>query len=394
MKLKMSAIYNINKEILSTMLVIIVIILSSCSNPTKERPSEPQQEQNKKTDNVTLTDAQYKTANIRLGSVEQKNISAILYANGKLDVPPQNMISISAPFGGFLKNTDLLQGKPVKKGELIAVIENPEYVQFQQDYLEAKSQLEFLETEYKRQEELSRENVNAQKTFQQAKAAWLGKEAIVNGLHAKLGLLNINFNTLDKGEISSVVNLYAPINGYVTEVNFNIGSFVNPSDVLFKIVDTSHLHAELTVFEKDVTKLKKGQKIRFTLPGDSKERLATVYLIGREISADRTVRIHCHLDQEDTDLLPGMYLNAVIELGNALTNVLPDKAIVDFEGKHYVFFEQKPMNFKMIEVSTGVSEQGYTEVSIPANAMANASGKLVVNGAYSLLSKMKNTEEE
>jgi cobalt-zinc-cadmium efflux system membrane fusion protein len=341
---------------------------------------------------VTLNQAQYKTADIQLGSIEQRNISNALQVNGQLDVPPQNLISISAPFGGFLKNTELLQGKLVKKGEAIAVIQNPEYVQFQQDYIEAKSQLEFLESEYNRQQELAKENVNSQKTLQQAKAAYLSKSAILKGLYAKLVMLNINFDLLDRGEISSVVNLYAPITGYVTEVNFNIGSFVNPTDVLFKIVDTSHLHAELTVFEKDVVKIKKGQKVRFVLPGDTKERFATVYLIGREISADRTVRIHCHLDEEDTDLLPGMYLNATVELGSNVSDVLPEKAIVDFEGKHYVFIAEQNNQFKMTEVSIGISELGYTSVTLSPD-LDKSSVKVVVNGAYSLLSKMKNSEQ-
>ena len=179
--------------------------------------------------------------------------------------------------------------------------------------------------------------------------------------------------------------------------------------MLFEIVDTRHLHAELTVFEKDVLKLKLGQKVRFTLANETKERTAKVYLIGREIGSDRSIRIHCHLDKEDMELLPGMYLKAIVETGEALVAALPDEAIVDFQGKKYIFIpseenEKKPdqsepheivkntQRYTMVEINTGFSDLGYTQVTLPDSIDGNAD--IVVKGAYSLLSKMKNSEEE
>jgi cobalt-zinc-cadmium efflux system membrane fusion protein len=376
--------------------IIFLLALTTFQFSCSTKKIEQTNEQLDTTSNVVeLTAEQFKTADIKLASIEKRSLSGALKVNGKLDVPPQNLVSVSAPFGGFLQHTEMLQGKQVHKGELIAVMQNSEYIQLQQDYLDNKSQLEFLETEFKRQEELSKENINAQKSLQQAKASYLSKSAIVEGLHVRLKMLNIDFNKLAKGEITSTVNLYSPINGFVTEVNFNIGSFVNPTDILFKIVDTSHLHAELTVFEKDVTKIKKGQKIRFTLAGEGEERIATVYLIGREIAADRTVRIHGHLDKEEHDMLPGMYLSAFIETGDNMVNALPEKAIIDFETKKYIFTADadKKLAFTMVEVKTGLSEQGYTEVIFPEDINASTI-QVVVNGAYSLLSKMKNSGEE
>jgi len=198
--------------------------------------------------------------------------------------------------------------------------------------------------------------------------------------------------------------VYSPINGYVTEVNVNIGKFVNPTDVLFEIVDTEHLHAELTVFEKDVPKLKIGQKVRFTLANETKERTAIVYLIGREISTDRTIRIHCHIDKEDKDLLAGMYLKAIVETSGALVAALPDEAIVDFQGKKYIFVptsgehaegkneEIERKHFAMTEIQVGYSEDGYTEI-LPSDGL-DVNTEVVVKGAYSILSKMKNSEVE
>ncbi len=358
---------------------------------------------------VELTVAQMKNAGVELGQVEHKQISGTIKVNGILDVPPQQLISVSVPLGGFLKSTTLLQGSQVRKGQLIAVIENPDYIQIQQDYLEAKNQFEFSKADYERQQELAKENVNAQKTLQQAKSTYKTWLAKMNGLMAKLKMINVDFISLDAGNITSTGNVYSPISGYVTEVNVNIGKFVNPSDVLFEIVDTEHLHAELTVFEKDVPKLKIGQKIRFTLANETKERLATVYLIGRKIGTDRSIRIHCHIDKEDKELLPGMYLKAIVEAGDVEVTALPDEAIIDFQGKKYVFIpiaeekhaeeksesaehHEEGQHFIMMEVEIGSSEVGYTEII--ASESLSEKTKVVVKGAYAILSKIKNGEEE
>lgn len=280
---------------------------------------------------------------------------------------------------------------------MIAVIENPDFIQLQQDYLEAKSQFEFASADFERQQELAKENVNAQKALQQAKStyqSWLTRK---NGLQAKLKLINIDMAILETGSITSTANVYSPISGYVTKVNVNIGRFVNPSDILFEIVDTEHLHAELMVFEKDAQKIKVGQKVRFVLANETKERIATVHLVGREISADRTIRIHCHIDREDSNLLPGTYLKAIVETGGTLVNALPDEAIIDFQGKKYLFIPAEgrqgdAQHFTMIEIQVGSHEQGFTEIMLPEGFDVNK--EVVVKGAYSVLSKIKNSEED
>lgn len=385
-----------NSILYKTLAVLtIAFSLTSCGNKKEETKEESHHDE--VANSVELTDEQYKIVGVTLGKIEMKALSGAIKVNGMLDVPPQNLVSISAPMGGFLKSTELLQGLKVKKGEVIAVIQNADYIQLQQDYVDTKSQLEYLEADYRRQEELAKENVNSQKTLLQSKTQYQSMMAKVGGLKAKLSLLGINTSQIESGNFQNTITLYAPISGYVTQVNVNIGMFVNPTDVMFKIVDTEHLHAELTVFEKDVPKLKIGQKVRFTLANETVERVATVYLIGREIQEDRTVRIHCHLDKEDEQLLPGMYLKAYVEAGTQSVPALPNEAIVTFEGNNYVFEnvpsdEKGTHHFKMIQVVTGVSELGYTEVQLPKGI--NAESSLVIKGAYDILSKMKNSESE
>jgi cobalt-zinc-cadmium efflux system membrane fusion protein len=318
--------------------------------------------------------------------------------NGTLDVPPQNLVSISSSFGGTVKSTSLLQGMKVKKGQEIATIQHPDYITFQQDYLDFKSQLEFLKSENERQQDLAKENINSKKIAQKAKSEYESMLAKVNGLKAKLQLLNISISKLEKGIIKSYISLISPISGYVTEINTNIGAVVSPTDILFKIADTEHLHAELTVYEKDIPKLHVGQKVRFKLVNEDKERYAEISLIGREINHERAVKVHCHLEQIDAELIPGMYLNALVESGSKNVTALPESAIVDFEGDKYIFIEREADHknehrFEMVPIKIGVSELGYVEVMLPSNLNFKKS-KVVINGAYDVLSAMKNGEEE
>jgi cobalt-zinc-cadmium efflux system membrane fusion protein len=386
--------FNLYKGLL---IIFITTVLTSCNRKAPDEnvdTDEPEEVSN----TVVLSASQVKNVGIVLGHIEQRQINGTIKVNGVLDVPPQQLISIGAPMGGFVKKTMLLQGTRVKKGQVIATIENLDFIQIQQDYLEAKNQMEFTKADFERQQKLSSENINSQKTLQQSKTNYATWQAKYNGLSEKLKVLNLNAAAIETGDMKSSIDLYSPINGYVTEVNVNVGKFVNSTDILFEIVDTEHLHAELTVFEKDIPKLKIGQKVRFTLANETKERTATVHLIGRKIGADRTIRIHCHIDNEDTELLPGMYLKALVETGGALVNALPNEAIIDYVGKKYIFIasdetkNSTDKKFLITEIQTGNSESGFTEIQFNNDLTGNAN--VVVKGAYSLISKMKNSEEE
>ncbi|MFH6997409.1 efflux RND transporter periplasmic adaptor subunit [Flavobacterium sp. FlaQc-57] len=386
----------------TSMLFLAVTLFTACGDKTKEsEPAAAEAKPAAQADIVEITAEQYNSAAIELGSIESKALSGTTKVNGILDVPPQNLVSISTPFGGFVKSTTLLQGMKVSKGQLVAMMQNPDYIQPQQDYIDLKSQLNYLKQDYDRQLQLSKENVNALKTLQKSKSEYESVRARVAGLKSKLQLMNVNISSLEKGTIQSSIPLYSPINGYVTQVNTNIGAFVNSEDVLFKIADTGNLHAELTVFEKDVPKLQIGQKVRFTLANETKERTATVTLIGREISAERTVQIHCKLDQNDKNLLPGMYLKALVESGSSQAPAVVSKAVVEFEGSKYIFVadgqtKDKHGNvnrFKLMKVKTGISELNYTEIIFDEQTDYK-NLKIVINGAYDLLSKMKNSGEE
>lgn len=372
----------------------VIMLTASCGSKQTETAASSELDSNSN-ELVTLTESQFKNVGIRLGTISTQKITAKIKANGTLDVPPQNLISISAPYGGFLKSTELLQGMHVHKGDVIAVMEHPDYIQLQQDYLENKSALTFAKAEYERQQTLSKEDVSSKKTLQKAKADFETLSARVQGLRAKLEMIRINLTKLDAGDIQKTIELRAPINGYVTKVHATIGAFVTANTILFEIVDTEHLHAEISVFEKDINAIKVGQKVSILLTNETEPRYAKVYLIGKEITPERTVRVHCHLDKEDTDLLPGMYLTAFIDVQGVETMALPEQGVVEFEGHHYVFELLKNENgtyqFKRIEVTRVGGENGFVAIS----STENLTGKqLVTAGAYQLLAGMMNTADE
>lgn len=392
-------------------LFLAAVLLASCGNEktTEENVTAQQATAPEDENSVELTQSQQKAIGLTLGSPEKKPLSGILKVNGYIDVPPQNLVSITTQMGGIVKSTPLLQGSMVKKGQVIAVLQNQEYVAMQQDYLESKSRLELTDAEYKRQQTLAQQNVNSQKVLQQAKANYQSALTQVNALKERLRLININSQTLTAQTIRSQINIYSPISGYVTKVNVNTGKFVNPNDVMFEIVNGSNLHVELNVFEKDAVKVHPGQKVFFTLANDTTKRTAVVQLVGKEINPDKTITVHSVANGSSVHFIPGTYVKAFIETGSNEVLALPEQAVVDFEGNKYIFISTGSKNeavssnkgneqteqfyhFKMTPITTGISDAGYVEVQLPEGL--DASVKVVTKGAYDLLSKMKNSEEE
>lgn len=373
----------------SIIIIYSLLLFFSCNN--KQNTEQPAQEQLNE-NSVTLTDAQYKNAGIEIGKFESKVISSVLRLNGKIDVPPQNMISICVPLGGYLKSTKLLTGMHVSKGEVLAILEDPQYIELQQEYLTTKAHFEYDEGEYNRQKELNQSKASSDKIFEQAKATYKAHYILIKSLEQKLQLIGLNPNKLTPNNISKSIRLYSPINGFVSAVNVNIGKYVTPSDVLFELVDPSDIHLALTVFDKDISKLEVGQKIfAYTNTNHEKKHEGKIILISKNLSKDNAVQVHCHFKQYDKTLLPGMFMNADIELFENDVIALPDEAIVRYENKQYVFIVKANHQFDMQEIQIGNSEHGFTEV---LNVDILNDKTFVTKGAYHLLMALKNIDEE
>ena len=369
-------------------ITIILLLIISCNSDKKEKKATVIENQNK----VSLTNEQLKNVTIKTEALAQRTISTLLKLNGQIDVPPQNMISISMPLGGYLKYTKLLPGLHFLKGEVLAVMEDQQYIQLQQEYLITKSKLNYAEKEFVRQKELNQTQASSDKVYQLADTDYKTLRITLSALAEKLKLIHINPNTLSEKSISKSVNIYAPINGYVSKVNVNIGKYVNPSDVLFELINPLDIHLNLKIFEKDVVKLKIGQKLAAYSNNEiNKKHLCEIILISKDLSAEHTAEVHCHFENYDKNLLPGMYMNAEVAIKNSDSFTLPSEAVVNYEGKNYVFIATDLTNFVLKEVQIGTSEGAFIEI---VNYLDFKQNKVVTKGAYTLLMQLKNKSDE
>ena len=373
----------------SIFLIASILLLVSCSSKNESKPVTLSKEER----TVLLTPAQIKNAGIEIGKLEQREISSILKVNGKIDVPPQNLVSISVPLGGYLKTTQLLPGMRVNKGQVIAVIQDQQYIQLQQDFLTAKARIGYLENEFKRQKELNQSQASSDKQSQLSEVEYRSQRVLLTALEAKLDLLGISTDKISETNILRSVNVVSPINGFVSKVNVNIGKYVSPTDVLFELINPVDVHLNLKVFEKSLDKLFIGQHlVTYTNNYPDKKYPCEVILIGKEISAEGNTEVHCHFEVYDKSLVPGTFMNAEIEVKNKKSISLPVDAVVRFEGKQYIYQSLGGNKFEMIQVELGESENGFTEIILPANSNV-ALADFVTKGAYSLLMTMKNRVE-
>lgn len=372
---------------------ILLMTLISCNSKTDKQAVVEKQPLIETT--VTLNEAQLKNAALTIANPVDKVISTTIKVNGQVDVPPQSLVSISFPLGGYLKSSHLLPGTSVRKGEVIAVMEDQSYVQLQQDYLMAKAKMEYLSADLQRQKELSDADAVSKKNYQQVLSDFKMQQVIIKALEEKLRIINIDPEKLTVNKISRIVNVRSPISGYVTTINVNIGKYVNPSDVLFELVNPDDIHAAMTVFEKDISLFKKGMKGKVALNDNpSKEYLVDVILATKNVDESRSGLVHCHFENHNIhELLPGMFLTGVFELGNKPVIAVPEDAVVRFEGKQYLFIATNKNTFELKLIETAGHENGWIAIK-PQQNMDWLKQKIVVKNAYSLLGMLKNKMEE
>jgi cobalt-zinc-cadmium efflux system membrane fusion protein len=378
---------------------LLLIALVAC-NGTSKKASETKSKEVIPEDIVELRADQIKLAGIETGTIEMKSMSGKLKVSGIVAVAPQNLATVCMPMGGFVKSTSLMPGDVVRKGQTLAVLENQEFVDIQQNYLEARNKFEFAEGEFKRHTELYKNDVYSQQNLQQVTSDYKSLKAQVKALEQKLAMIGINSANLHEDDISSSVAVIAPISGFLKTVNINLGKFVAPADILFEIVNSDKLFLELTLFEKDADKVSEGQRISFFINNESEQHEAIIYQTGKSISADKTYKVYASVPGDCKNVLPGMYVNAMIETSGNQVASLPSDAIVSFDDKDYIFVFEKNKEeagqpfteYRMIEVIKGVTDGAFTEVVLP-EGFNITSAKVVVKGAYNLLSAKKNAGE-
>lgn len=376
---------------LASWCLCICVSLAACHNGKQEAKAsiDSATESNK----LVLTPQQEKNIAVKLGNMEETPMRASLKLTGKIDVPPQNMVSVCVPTGGYLKETKLLPGMKVTKGSTIAIIEDKQFVQLQEDFLGAKSKAVFCRAEYDRQRSLNESKASSDKALQQAKTDWEAQEIMIASLSEKLRLAGFDPAKVSLRTIDKSVALKSPIDGYVTRVNFNVGKYVAPTDVLFELIDPTDIHLALKVFEKDIPLLTVGQKIMaYTNYRPDKKYPCALLLIGKEIGPERNTEVHCHFEGYDPALLPGTYMNADLETDERKAWTLPETAVLRYSNKRYVFLAgPRPATYSMEEVEIGLETAERAEVRNPS---AFVGKQIVLSGSYALLMALKNKSEE
>ena len=370
--------------------VLATTAFLSCNHSSTEGEAEAMPVE---ANSLVLNEVQYKNAGIEMGKIQKRHIASVLKVNGIIDVPPQNMVSIGVPLGGYLTSMELLPGMHVKKGDIIAVMEDPQYIQIQQDYLTAKARLTFAEKEFLRQKELNESKSISDKSFQLAQSDYTSQKVLVKALAEKLLLIGIEPGDLNEENLSRNIEVRSPIDGFVSKVFMNIGKYAKAEDVLFEIVNPEDIHLNLNIFEKDINKVFIGQQVQaYTNNDPEKKYKCEVILIGKDFGTDRSIEVHCHFENYDANLIPGMFMNAELECESRETLVLPAEAVLSYDDKNYVFRSEDEKVFEMMEVKVGISEGKYTEV-VPGPDSSLLRNRIVTHGAYWLLMQLKNKSE-
>lgn len=378
----------LNSPFRPAVLLAIFFLFTQCG---KHRVENDLNEPFEDTDIVRLTEAQFKYVSIQTTFLTEKSIATKLKLNGKIDVPPQNLISITNPLGGYLKSTTLLPGQQVKKGMPIAVMEDPQYIELQRDYLITKERFQVAKLDYERQRDLNANQASSDKVLQQAEAEMHNQHISMQALAQQLHLLNINPSSLTHATISRSIQLYSPIDGFVSQVHVNVGKYVTPSDVLFELIDPTDIHLNLKVYEKDLNKIAIGQRVTSFTNNTGERHEGHIILISQDVNNQGISEVHCHFDKPHPPLLPGMYMNAEVDTQTVLTEALPEESVVYYEGRYFVFIEVKKLTYQLFPVKTGAKEDGFIQIE---NASELKDKAIVTKGAYTLLMKLKNTEDE
>ena len=425
------------KNLIHIAVLATIVLLSSCHQHSEtdghdhgaEATEGEHHDEHENTNTAMLTAEQMKSIKIELGSIEKKQLTASLKANGILKVPNQNRANATASLGGVIKSILVQTGNSVSKGQTIATISNNSFITMQEEFLSVSSKTELAQLEFARQKELQQGNAGALKNLQSADAELKTLKARKASLQKQLELIGINTASLTSENIQSVVNISSPINGTISNVMVNIGSYVDANNPIAEIVDNSQLHLDLYVYEKDLQKLKVGQTIHFTLTNNpGKEYDADVYAISNTFEQNtKAISVHAMVKGNKQGLIDGMSITALVSLENATVDAVPTNAIVNHEGQNYIFIvtdahseeehhsetetaehkhdesghqhsekeepehKEEGTTFEKIPVRKGTTDVGYSEITLLKEIPANS--KVVVNGAFFILAKMNNKGE-
>ena len=360
------------KNLYKYRIVLLALLLASCGRSEKTSSTEATESADL-SNIVMITKRQFDESAMKLGALKKIDFEDEIHVNGTIDVPPQNRAVVSVPIGGYVTHTTLIIGDKVEKGQTLLTIQNPEFVKLQQEYLEVKEQLRYLEAEYYRHQKLYDENITSEKNFLRSESEYKTALARYTGLKSQLKLLYISTKQVESGNISTETKIYSPISGSITKMNITTGAYISPATEILEIINTDHIHLELAVFEKDILDLKEGMSIEFSVPEASKEIYhGKVYRIGNSIDENRRVIVHGHIeDESESNFINGMFVDAAIVVKTSPQTALPETAVIESAQRQYVL--------KLLETT----EDGYKFEAVEVEVLDTDNGLVAINSAES-----------
>lgn len=339
---------------------------------------------------IELSTAQFETMKMQWGSLDSGQFSESITVQGSIQVPVESMQEVSTFYGGYVSGMELLEGQEVRRGQVLFSLENPDFILLQQDYLETKSQLAYLQSEYERQKTLYSEQISSQKSYLKAEADYQGTRAKAESLKRQLQLLNINADELKPETMRSKIPVYSPISGFVTKINAVPGIFIQPTDIAVSLISKEHLHMELMVFERDATVIKKGQQVKVRIPEISSEvMMAEVFMVGQSINEARQINVHAHLKDKSKEslLVPGMFLEAEIQKDSKAGWAIEQSAVLESEGETVVLVlrEKTAGSYRLERVKVVTGQKEGDRIEILSMETISPQDEILIKGGFNLL---------
>ena len=392
----------IKRFILVAALTVITFVGFSFLSQSKAETSESEnQEEEIDFQNIPLSEKQVKAVDLKMGEAQEREMDAMLHVNGSLVLRAQYMGNVSSLMGGIVKNVYVKEGQMVSRGQVVATIENTDVVTLQREYYTAYKESEMARLELDRQKTLASAGAGIKKTLQMSEKNYKVAQANLLGTGRQLQQMGISTKEVAKGKFTTVFPLRAPISGTVSDMQASLGSYADMQTPLMKIRNNHAVECDLNVFEKDIAKVKVGDQVLVSLTNQPGVNVSgRVYGMNQYLNkGTKSVAVHVKLDaKRGAKLFEGMYVSGQIATGRQLCMTLPDKAIVSADGKQYVFALNQQhskggtYSFSRHEVTTGVSNNGYTEVALCKHLKKGQ--KIVTDNAFYLASLTGDHGEE
>lgn len=363
-------------------ILFILLLVAACGKSTIENAGDVVDSE----EYMRVTTKQIKAEGITVGGFETKLFEEFVKCNGYIKAPPNGWAKISSPVSGIVKSINYSVGDYIRKGDVLCVLSSNEFLNIQQNFGEASAMLIKLKADYERSKSLYDQNIGSEKDFKAIESEYKVMSVKYKSLKIWLEQLNLDVTKIENGDLISSYPLHAPISGYIADIDLSMGQFIEPQKNLVEIIDVNKFQLQLSVFESDIVKLRKGDKVLFNTLGESAGlHSAEIIAIGKNIDSEtKSIRCLAKIDNEDgLNFVNNSFIESSILVNSFEARAVPDGAILKSDQDHYIFVvsgqDDDGMNLTVTKVSIGRTYNGYTEIIGDL-----ADGKILTGGVYNL----------